>query len=450
MKQLSRMASVCVALMATSAWATPQLYTPWPCGTTYGITQGHNGGSHTDFGSWAWDVGIGVGLDVVAPADGTVRMVRMSSTSHGCHKDFANFANYVIIDFGDGTEALFLHLQAGSSSLEVGERVSRGQVVGKVGLSGWVCGAHLHFQIQQTCGSWWCQSVQASFVDYGDPGYGATLPSNNCGPPPSCDARLSGGTTLVDEQDAGCFERVTEYWWDVSEGHNGHHFYTFATDAAAVETYGRWKVGVDTPGDYRVEVYVPNTEASSQQATYTIHDGNRSHTSRAINQSSEKGWVELGVYPFAGGEERYVQLGDNTGENYNTYQRKVAFDAVRFTYLPPAQPDVGGEDTAPEDTGVADTGSVDASSGTDSGQADTSGGADGGRVGSDVGGELGSVPDVGRPGEDTSGADTSSPPELNVQSDCACALRGAEEGRSESRGWALSLLMGLLLLRRRL
>lgn len=117
---------------------------------------------------------------VTAPADGVIRMVRDDSTRHGCGPDYAWDANYIIVDFENGTEALFLHMKAGSARVSVGQRVQRGEPLAEVGNSGWVCGTHLHFQIQQTCSSWWCPSIPANFTDVGAPERGTTLASNNC------------------------------------------------------------------------------------------------------------------------------------------------------------------------------------------------------------------------------------------------------------------------------
>lgn len=133
---LIAISSLVATLGTTAARAEPPLYAPWPCGTSYTISQGHNTGSHVDEGAWAWDIGIPVGGEVSAPADGVVRRVEMSSTTGGCSSSYANDANYVVLDFGDGTEALFLHLQANSSPFSEGDFVSQGDVVGRVGLTG--------------------------------------------------------------------------------------------------------------------------------------------------------------------------------------------------------------------------------------------------------------------------------------------------------------------------
>lgn len=55
--------------------------------------------------------------------------------------------NYVILDIGQGRYAFYAHLQPGSLRVKVGDRVTRGQVVGLVGNSGNSTEPHLHFHI---------------------------------------------------------------------------------------------------------------------------------------------------------------------------------------------------------------------------------------------------------------------------------------------------------------
>lgn len=332
-------AALTLLLAPSRAGATPPLYTPFPCGTTHSVTQGHNTGSHTDEGAWAWDIGIGVGGEVAAPADGVIRSIRMDSTAYGCSSAYANDANYVVVEFGDGTEALFLHLQAGSSSLQVGDPVKQGDVVGEVGLSGWVCGAHLHFQIQQTCQSpWWCQSIASSFVDYGDPGLGATLMSNNCPPLDPCPP-LDGGEAIVDERTT-CFEQQTSYWWSEPEGWDDHHHYTFGIDAADSDTIGTWWLEVQVAGRYQIDAHIP-AGATTQSARYFADPGTGRVELATIDQAAGSGWVPLGELEFTAGSDRYVELGDATGEA-PADEKRVTFDALRFSYLPPEGTGGGG------------------------------------------------------------------------------------------------------------
>ena len=58
--------------------------------------------------------------------------------------------NYVAIDIGDGVFAYYGHLVPGSPTVEAGDRVERGQVIGRVGNSGNSLQVHLHFQLQRT------------------------------------------------------------------------------------------------------------------------------------------------------------------------------------------------------------------------------------------------------------------------------------------------------------
>jgi hypothetical protein len=55
--------------------------------------------------------------------------------------------NHVILDLGNGHFALYAHLLPGSLRVRVGQRVRRGDVLGRVGNSGNSGGPHLHFHV---------------------------------------------------------------------------------------------------------------------------------------------------------------------------------------------------------------------------------------------------------------------------------------------------------------
>ncbi|HEX9166053.1 MAG TPA: M23 family metallopeptidase [Gemmatimonadales bacterium] len=55
--------------------------------------------------------------------------------------------NYVIVDIGGGRFAFYAHLVPGSVAVQVGDRVRRGQVLGKLGNSGNSDAPHLHFHL---------------------------------------------------------------------------------------------------------------------------------------------------------------------------------------------------------------------------------------------------------------------------------------------------------------
>ena len=150
---------------------------PWMAGVSYRISQGHNTGSHTGNGAWAWDVAMAEGTPLLASHGGVVRLVRYDSDHGACDSGAAGDANYVVIDRGDGRESLYLHLQylpPGSRPLEVGQVIDRGTFIGYSGQTGWSCGAHLHLQIQDSPSagggpSWYNPSVQEYFWDTDQP-----------------------------------------------------------------------------------------------------------------------------------------------------------------------------------------------------------------------------------------------------------------------------------------
>ena len=106
---------------------------------------------------------VGWGREILAPAAGTVTYAR-NDVPNNPHqgpppddKWFAPlhdpvlayaFGDCVIIDHGDSEFSLLAHLQEGSVTVKVGDRVVAGQVIGKLGSSGSSFGPHLHYQLQ--------------------------------------------------------------------------------------------------------------------------------------------------------------------------------------------------------------------------------------------------------------------------------------------------------------
>lgn len=101
----------------------------WPVGgyISQGVTSYHA----------AIDIAGDRGDSVVAADDGTVVLVSWMRTSYGYH---------VIVDHGNGLETLYAHLD--SISVEVGQDVSKGTVLGTRGNTGRSTGPHLHFEVR--------------------------------------------------------------------------------------------------------------------------------------------------------------------------------------------------------------------------------------------------------------------------------------------------------------
>ena len=57
-------------------------------------------------------------------------------------------ANFVEVMHGDGTHAIYAHLQLDTVRVKPGQRVARGDVVGAMGMSGDAFLVHLHYQLQ--------------------------------------------------------------------------------------------------------------------------------------------------------------------------------------------------------------------------------------------------------------------------------------------------------------
>ena len=99
---------------------------------------------------------------VVSPASGVVRVAennrpdnKLGSSQQTCcsTKDPTWFAgNYIVIDHENGECTLLAHLRQGSQSVSEGDRVTRGQRIAEVGLSGdSFTVPHLHYQLMDSC-----------------------------------------------------------------------------------------------------------------------------------------------------------------------------------------------------------------------------------------------------------------------------------------------------------
>ncbi len=110
----------------------------WPVSGLYTITSyygNRRSGFHTGL-----DIsgGNASGKLVLAADSGTVELVKFSNRSYG---------NQVVINHGNGVKTRYAHMLDGSISVSVGQRVSRGQAIGRVGNTGNSSGAHLHFEV---------------------------------------------------------------------------------------------------------------------------------------------------------------------------------------------------------------------------------------------------------------------------------------------------------------
>ncbi|HKQ68375.1 MAG TPA: M23 family metallopeptidase [Polyangiaceae bacterium] len=140
-----------VALTSSLAHAGPYKL-PWAPGLAMELTQDCNDSFYADHvgsGKHAWDFANGSHFAVSAAREGVVTHLKASSHA-GCETSACvDLANYVVVDHGDGTASVYLHLDGDSLPADVrcGERVRQGQKLATAGSTGWSTGPHLHFQV---------------------------------------------------------------------------------------------------------------------------------------------------------------------------------------------------------------------------------------------------------------------------------------------------------------
>lgn len=121
----------------------------WPTPGCYSVLSPF--GEDRGYSHMGIDIGAGMGATVVAAEGGTV-IASNNSCTHNFGKSGScgcggGFGNYVMIDHGGGRSTTYGHLTA--ASVSAGQTVSKGQVIGTVGSTGWSTGAHLHFETRQ-------------------------------------------------------------------------------------------------------------------------------------------------------------------------------------------------------------------------------------------------------------------------------------------------------------
>ena len=98
---------------------------------------------------------VGFGADVLAVADGKV-VDTLNTLAEQVPPNLPDpkainldnaLGNHVILDLGNSVFALYAHLQPESITVKPGDRVRRGQVLGKLGNTGNTSAPHLHFHM---------------------------------------------------------------------------------------------------------------------------------------------------------------------------------------------------------------------------------------------------------------------------------------------------------------
>src|SRR5919202_485487 len=95
----------------------------------------------------AIDLVVRKNTPVLAAADGIVTFVKDDSDIGGPDPSYWAYSNFVAIRHLNSEFTRYDHLDYRSSVVRVGHYVQKGQVLGKVGLTGYTYIPHLHFEV---------------------------------------------------------------------------------------------------------------------------------------------------------------------------------------------------------------------------------------------------------------------------------------------------------------
>ncbi|NGO06957.1 M23 family metallopeptidase [Streptomyces sp. HC44] len=95
-----------------------------------------------------WSSGTHTGLDFAAPTGTPIKAVHSGTITEAGWNGSYGYLTKLKLD--DGTEVWYAHQS--SISVSVGQKVSTGEVIGRVGATGNVTGAHLHMEVKTSGG----------------------------------------------------------------------------------------------------------------------------------------------------------------------------------------------------------------------------------------------------------------------------------------------------------
>jgi murein DD-endopeptidase MepM/ murein hydrolase activator NlpD len=87
--------------------------------------------------------------EIKAAADGIIIDVKDDSNMGGASRKYEKYENFVEIRHG-GEYSYYGHIKKGSALVKIGDKVKAGQVIAKVGKTGWMANIkepHLHFMV---------------------------------------------------------------------------------------------------------------------------------------------------------------------------------------------------------------------------------------------------------------------------------------------------------------
>ncbi len=279
-----------------------------------------------------------------------------------------SYSLYFVGDDSD-TEYAYLHMEPTSITVDVGDHVTRGQRLGLVsdafGESSTT--THLHFELHQ---------VIEGLGDTPVPPYTSLVAAYEDLldlPHVPCQLISAEGGVLDDAGPCLTLYGPAATWRLVTgSGYEDQLRWTYAWTSANPGNWAKWNLELEEAGSYELAIHITPAYAQSQQVPMTVaHGGGESEL--VVDLTEGNGWLVLGEFEFAAGDQQSLSIFDNTGEALSA-QRKIDVDAVRLVRLdlPPGDDGgpAGGDSDEPVDGGDPTPADVDEPDGGDPGESD--------------------------------------------------------------------------------
>ena len=139
LKEANQMTTIIKNMKLAATYVGGQM--TWPVPGKYSISSPFGNRLHPISKKYTFHTGIDIEsprkTPLVAANEGTIVYANW----------FAGYGRAIIIDHGGGLTTLYAHLEL--ISVDVGDKVSKGSVIGQTGNSGYSTGPHLHFEVRK-------------------------------------------------------------------------------------------------------------------------------------------------------------------------------------------------------------------------------------------------------------------------------------------------------------
>jgi len=119
---------------------------PYKSGVRHLFIQGANS-SFSHKGELSFDFKMKKGSKICAARPGTVIATKSDSDKGGLKDEFLDDGNHISIQHDDGSIAHYWHLEQNGVIVKLGDKVTKGQLIGFSGNTGYTAFPHLHFQV---------------------------------------------------------------------------------------------------------------------------------------------------------------------------------------------------------------------------------------------------------------------------------------------------------------